>query len=87
LENQMKLGFVAVATVELEIDTDIETPLVLESEFRVRQVVDATVEEEAEPSGVVTQRGGDAVARTPDGSRNTDPDVLIVHRAEDPDEG
>jgi hypothetical protein len=37
LENQMKLGFVAVATIELDVETAIEAPLVLEATIKVGQ--------------------------------------------------
>ncbi|MEO0564238.1 MAG: DUF4255 domain-containing protein [Chloroflexota bacterium] len=83
LDNRMKLGFISVATVELELDTAIEAPLVLQGEFRVRQIVDATVEEEEDIRGVITTREGDYIATTEEGERYTTPDVRIVHQAED----
>jgi hypothetical protein len=35
LDNQMKLGFIVVATIELDTDISFEGPLVLEAEIRV----------------------------------------------------
>ena len=35
LDNQMKLGFTVIATIELDLDLTMEGPLVLEGEIRV----------------------------------------------------
>jgi len=85
LDNRMKLGFIAVATVELEIDDVVEGPLVLEGEFRVRQIVEAEAEEVPPPKGVRTTRRGGRVAPIEDGENITEPDVNIVHEAENPE--
>lgn len=44
LENQMRLGFTVVATVELDVELGFESPLVLEAEVRVGQSLDPTEE-------------------------------------------
>jgi hypothetical protein len=85
LDNRMKLGFVAVATVELMTDDVIEGPLVLEGEFRVRQIVEAETEEVPKREGVRTTRRGSRIAPIQDGDNVTEPDVNIVHEAENPE--
>lgn len=74
LENQMKLGFLMISTLELSLDYRIETPLVLEGTFTVEQIVS----DEAPPAApdkppVQTRRTG----RTADTE-----DVQIVHYAD-----
>jgi hypothetical protein len=79
MDNQMRLGFLVVLTVELDLGLGYEAPLVLEGQFKVDQIVpEATPEEPPTPKRVKTTREAGAPSDEP----GYVPDVRIVHRAE-----
>lgn len=84
LDNEIKLGFIVVVTMELEIDRVIETPLVLSATFGVSQIeADGSDSEEEEKPPITTERKGelDDKALTERFTR-TEIDTHFVHRAE-----
>ncbi len=83
MDNQMKLGFLLVLTVDLMLDIEFESPLVLEGRLRVQQMEAERTDREPSPKpGVVTERQA-PTAPAEDGQT---PDIDIVHRAGDADD-
>jgi hypothetical protein len=81
MDNQMRLGFLLVLTVELALDIEIEAPLVLEGDIRVSQIQHEATEEEQPERNITTTRE-DGVSTGDD----LVPDVRIVHKSDQGDE-
>ncbi|MEL7234505.1 MAG: hypothetical protein AAGK74_08415, partial [Chloroflexota bacterium] len=77
MENQMKLGFLMILTLDLNLDIAFETPLVLEGTFTIEQVVTEAEEVDDIEKDVVTAR--EAVTSRED-DETLSPDIRIVHR-------
>jgi hypothetical protein len=79
MENQMKLGFLTILTVDLDLDFEMETPLVLEGAITIDQIMNEPVEAETIEKDVVTSRE-DGVDHEND---SLVPDIRIVHRGKE----
>lgn len=65
LDNSMRLGFVTVVTLELNLDAALETPLVLEKTLRFGQREPAPNNELAELDTTFVQKGGEQDKKVP----------------------
>lgn len=82
MDNEMRLGFLVILTVDLVLDIEIEAPLVLEGDLRINQIQrDTQPDEETPKRGITTTR--EEGVETGEGLV---PDVRIVHKADDGDE-
>jgi hypothetical protein len=57
LDNSMRLGFLLIATLELDLGYEVETPLVLEKTFRIGQSDDPTEQRIEAYDTPITQKG------------------------------
>ncbi|MEM6281905.1 MAG: DUF4255 domain-containing protein [Chloroflexota bacterium] len=82
MENQMKLGFLMILTLDLNLDFAIDAPLVLEGTFTIDQVVtEAETIEDVEKDVLTTREG--VIDRDEDD--NLSPDIRIIHRGRSTD--
>lgn len=85
LDNQMHLGFVVTATIELDTEIGFEGPLVLESTIRVGQGLDKGTEDDPGYAGeyVEIRHEGDYESFDDSGERNIQTSRIVKHRKPD----
>ncbi len=77
LDNQIRLGFLVVTTVELDTQVGFESPLVFESSIGIDQIVSQPTEEKDEEVREAVTERKDGVSNRPGRAS----DIRIVHRS------